>query len=279
MSVSIQDLKALGKQGFIPGPEESEECFLQRVSVAQHFAKEPQNFLQDKRLEPFNVDTLDQLGAYPDWVQQTYSNKKLLPWQAAATWIFESADNVKLSVIQLRNRFRSGSFLGYYRDEILVHEAIHAMRVAFEEPRFEEILAYYYSPKKWRRALGALFRTPNQALFFMGLIVSSLLIQVIAVVWLPFQLFSHLQLVIWLPLIDLVLRGAVLIKDRRLLRKALKKLCKLFPKQHHPFVIALRLKDAEIQKIALASVEDLLIYIKDKSTTSIRWQQILAQFS
>ena len=82
-----------------------------------------------------------------------------------------------------------------------------------------------------------------------------------------------------LPLSYLLLRSIFLIRDYTILKKTYEKLKKLFPKKTNPFCIALRLKDKEIEQFSNNSIEEILVYIKKKSKSSLRWQQILAQFS
>ena len=279
MSLSLENLKQLGESGFIPGPGECEEAFIKRVDLLKTLAHDPHNFFQVEELESLQVNNSKILGAHPHWVQQVYSNKRLLPWQGAAVWILTHSQKIKIPLIQLRKQFRKGKFLGYHRDEVLLHETVHAIRLAFNEPRFEEILAYYHSPKKWRQFFGALFRKPSQALFFLSLIFISLLIQTTSLLWMNWAFLPYIKIVAWLPFIDLAIRMAILIKDHRVLKKALQKLQNLFPKQENLFAIALRLKDSEIQNLAIDPLEKILLYIKEKSLSSIRWQQILAQFS
>ena len=92
----------------------------------------------------------------PDCLPTFYSNRFLMPWQGAATWIEER----KVVSLQLRESFRQGTFWGYNRDEILAHEAVHAARSAFDEPKFEEFFAFMVSEKWWRRALGPIIQRP-----------------------------------------------------------------------------------------------------------------------
>ena len=98
----------------------------------------------------------------------------------------------------------------------------------------------------------------------------------------PFSLSSpflpFIRIVTVIPFVDLTFRFAALIKDRRVLKKALKKLSQIFPNQKSTFPIVLRLKDSEIQKFASQPVEKLLEYLEDEVPKSPRIRQILAQF-
>jgi hypothetical protein len=141
--MSDEELLRLFRRGLIPGPKESEEAFLTRV------ANSPQ--LLHSEWQEVSVKTLPVFGCAIDWMPITYSNRRLAWWEGAATWISDTP------FIQLKNRFQKGKYLGYDRTEILVHEAIHAARIKFNEPQFEEMLAYSLSKKSWKRFLGPLF--------------------------------------------------------------------------------------------------------------------------
>lgn len=108
------------------------------------------------------------------------------------------------------------------------HESLHAVRIGFNEPRFEEVLAYYYSKSRWRRFFGPLFRKPSHALFFISLIFISLIVQTTSLFFLTSPLLPYLKIFALLPLVDLMLRSAILIKDQRLLKKTLKNFRKSF---------------------------------------------------
>ena len=182
-------------------------------------------------------------------------------------------------MIQLRHGFKKGRYLFCDRDEVLRHEAVHAIRLTFNEPRFEEILAYFHSKKKWRRFLGPLFRTPKEALIFVSLIFLSLVLQTASLFFFDSPFLPFIKIAAFLPFADLLVRFIKGIKDQRILRKALLTLKNLFPNQKDPYEIVLRLKDTEIQQLATKPLEELLIYNKEKTFSSLRWQQILAQFS
>ena len=150
-----EELLAYAKRGLIPGPHEDEMAFLERASKAV-----PLNLPEWKEVSSF---TENLYGFAVDWVPCTYSNHKLPFWEGAATWISED----KLPSIQLRRSFKKGKYFGYQRTEVLSPEAIHAARCMFEEPHFEEILAFRTSSSPLRRFLGPLFRKPWESLLFI----------------------------------------------------------------------------------------------------------------
>lgn len=275
-SSSLYGLKKLGEEGIIPGPSESKEQFVKRVDILK---KDPSEFIKGKRCEKWNPDFTKELGAIPRWLSLSYSKRGLSLWQGAALWIFETPDHHKVPLIQLREGFKKGKFLFYSQHEVLLHETLHAIRASFNEPRFEEILAYYHSPSKWRRFLGPLFRKPSHALFFVGCIFTTFIVQASSLFFLSLSFLPYIKFVTLVPIVDLTIRSAILIKDHRTLKKALKKLSKIFPNQNNLFPLLIRLKDSEIQKFAIEPVEKTLEYIeKKKAESSLRWRQILAQF-
>lgn len=138
-----EELLRFFRRGLIPGPAESEESFLARV------INSPQ--LSYTEWQDVSVKTFSLFGCAIDWMPITYSNRRLAWWEGAATWISDTP------FIQLRSGLQKGKYLGYERTEILAHEAIHAARIKFDEPQFEEMLAYSVSKENWKRFLGPLF--------------------------------------------------------------------------------------------------------------------------
>ncbi|MDN3508935.1 MAG: hypothetical protein P0S93_02765 [Candidatus Neptunochlamydia sp.] len=271
-------LKKLGEQGLIPGPHESKEQFVKRIDVLKKVKEDPPKFLKGKAVSRWNPDFHKELGAIPKWLPLTYSNHGLPLWQGAALWIFETPDRKKIPIIQLREGFKKGKFLFYSQSEVLLHETLHAIRVAFNEPRFEEILAYHHSKSKWRRFIGPLFRKPSHAFFFIALIFISLIVQTTSLFFLTSPLLPYVKFVTLLPIMDLTLRTAALIRDQRIVKKALKRLSEIFPNQKEAFSVLIRLKDSEIQKFATEPIEKLLDYVEEEIPKSLRWHQIIAQF-
>lgn len=151
------------RRGLIPGPHESEEAFFKRVESHPRLISPEWD-----KLAPLQSDLC---GFSIDWVPIIYSTKKLLPWEAAVFWVQENQ-----SFIQLRPSLQTKNLFGNSSTEILLHEAVHAAREAFNESTFEEFLAYSVSPSRFKRWLGPLFKRPWEfplftiALFFLPLI-------------------------------------------------------------------------------------------------------------
>ena len=216
--ISDQELLALNKRGLIPGPDEDEAAFLERISP----------FLSSQPIP------IPQLDIAPDWITLTYSNKNLSFFQGAATWI----EN-KHPTIQLRSEFAKGSYLIYHPEEIIAHEAAHACRMAFEEPRFEEIFAYSTSPNRFRRFFGPLFRTTTESTLFLISCLLSLTAPI-------FDSFLPLLL----PLLLLTLFTFRLLHSHHTLNRCLKNIQALTHNPSLTYGAAYRMTDHEIALFA-----------------------------
>jgi hypothetical protein len=144
-------LLELNREGFIPGPGETEEQFLARVERSKKFFDEG-SWIPKPHWDWVDQSLQEIFDFSPRYVPVFYSNRDLRLWQGAAAW----SDGT----VQLREGFRKGSYLGYAREEVLAHEAVHIARAAFQESRYEEFFAYLTSEKKWRRVLGPIVRRP-----------------------------------------------------------------------------------------------------------------------
>lgn len=259
--ISDEELLLLSQRGLIAGPGEKEEAFLERVKaflaphshVGDKISSEEWNSARQRTKELFGVEV--------DWVAGFYSKQDLPLWQGAVTWIEEGS----APLIQLRPTLRHRALLGIYkRNEILAHESIHAARTAFEEPRFEELLAYQTSSSCWRRYFGPLFRSNWETMLFFFSLMLFPLFQ-IALFFLGIDLLWLLPLPFLAPAYFLI---RLIAAQRTFLR-----CCKALQEATtSPLHVLLRLTDDEISQIA-AKKE-----IK-KSKNSLRWRQInLAYF-
>jgi hypothetical protein len=154
-SMSDEELLILNAQGFIPGPSETEELFLSRVK-ATRAAFATGEWIPRPHWDWVRAHLKEIFDFEPHCLPAFYSNRGLSPWQGAASWI----EGGRVTSVQLREALKKGSYLGYTREEILAHEAVHAARSAFEEPKSEEFFAYTASEKAWRRVLGPIVQRP-----------------------------------------------------------------------------------------------------------------------
>lgn len=118
--------------------------------------------LAQMKLYKSSINHLDFSG-----IEIIFSNKGLWPWEGGCLW----EEKGKKPVIQLRTILKKkNNYLGIYsREEILIHEWVHAQRLGYKEPIFEEILAYQTSKFFWRRYFGPLFRNQKEALLLLGM--------------------------------------------------------------------------------------------------------------
>ncbi len=232
------DLKELYYKGFVVGPTESLQAFQERVERVFSYKQTP-SLLKEKL--PFPIVTWEESGSS---FLLFRSNKQLPVWLGALTWIVDA-----IPVLQLPKTKR---FSWISEEELLRHEEVHARRAAFEENRFEEILAYNTSSSPWRKKWGALFRTPRESTIFLALFLLPL-----------FSLWFYL-----LPLSYLFYLTLRLIKNRSYYKKALQEISILFTS---PEKVLECLQDHEI-----------LAFAKGKGETvpknSLRWQQIFLLF-
>lgn len=238
-----EELLAFDRRGLIPGPDETEDLFLQRIGKVPTSCGE--NRISSDAWQEAGLSTDALFGFSPDWIQAYYSNQGLRPWEGAAVWLGD------YPMIQLRSSFQRGSFLKVYkREEVLAHEAAHAARIQFEEPRFEELFAYRTSKSTWRKLFGPLFRNPQETLLFL----SSTGISMVG------SLFIN-ELLSLLPIALLFFFSVRLLKTYSTFSQALRRASLAF---------LFRLTDKEIAFFAHASEEQIHHYRQQQ--TSLRWR-------
>lgn len=282
-----EDLLSYNIRGFLPGPEEKEEDFLKRVSSLEELSGDPQKFFSGSSPFPTEdrvrrhhwdlkrTDLKKIFQVSPDWLFAFYHNKKLPFWQAGATWIVEDpSKNVKLALLQFRKGLKKGSYLGLYAlDEILAHEAVHAVRMAYNEPIFEEHLAYLTSSSTIRRIFGSLFQKPVEFillfLFMSGICFGIFTDSVWTEAYTLFRVsYSLLLGLISISLVRLGFRHFRFIN-------AYKKLQKITT---DPFAVLLRLTDKEILHFSKISVDEMKKTIHEEKEKSLRWRVIYLAF-
>lgn len=275
-------LKKLNDLGFIPGPNESDEMFLNRVNFVQALGRDPHSLLKGEKMNPLEWEPtllkLQEVFSFsPNWMVAYYSNENLSFWQGAATWLYESTNKIKFPLIQLKTNFKKGRFLFYSRDEVLLHESLHAIRIAFEESKYEEIFAYSFSEKKWRSFFGPLFRETKHATVFLLTFLISIISHIFSLFFLSSSLLYLFTFLSFLPGLYFLFRLGSLIYDQWILKKALKKIQSLFPKNRHPLSVAFRLTDQEIRAFAKKNIADLKMYMSQQMTSSLRWRALYTE--
>ncbi len=176
--MAAAEIKKLFKDGFIPGPGETLEQFEARVSYNQNLSKELE--IESSPLLEEIAPTTEQLFGFSLKNRPVlFSNEKMGLFHGGCAWIFQKDEKSPLAAFfQLRRSLKSNkSLFGLYsREEILTHEALHIARMAFEEPKYEEILAYQTSNSGFRRIFGPLFRKPFETILLLLLLFLSLVV-------------------------------------------------------------------------------------------------------
>lgn len=242
------DLKIRNKKGFLVAPHETQELFQNRCNF---LGKSTELIKTCERLKFRNVEkhpplVYEDLDLEVDWVLIGQSSKGLPFWEAAATWMIKE-DDITLPLLQFKKRSKNVD------SEIVKHELIHIARSSFEEPIYEEFLAYATSKSKWRRLFGPVFRSSKESLVF---VVLALLPSFTPWLLIPITGYS-----IWL-LVRLMIH-------QRIFQKALVNLSAFFHTRS-PLKIAIRLTDEEIKLFSEAF--NIQAYISNQNC--LRWEQI-----
>lgn len=298
MTTNISDSQLLefNKQGFIPGPNEQSYHFLSRVKDSLHFANNIDEYLENsKELFPFRsedkIPAPEKESAFhackhlfdmtPNWVPAFYNNHDLSIWHGGSSWIPETNDRSPVIFFQLRKAFRSSpNYLWIYqRDEILSHEAVHVGRMAFDEPEFEEILAYRTSKSSLRRKLGPIVQSPDEAMAFALIITFIVALDYFLLFTQKFALYAS---VMWLKLIPvfMILYGLWRVWQlHRVFEKCLDNLEALLSSKDKANAVIYRLTDKEIHRFSETLPPTILQYAHEEKSKSLRWRLLnLAYF-
>lgn len=250
----------LNQRGLIPGPHESESQFLRRVECC------PSSSCLTTVAALYRVREI--FHCRPDWVEVSVHSKGLHFWEGAATWIEEDPGGVRRCHIVVKNSFLSRL---YPKEEIIAHEMVHAIRIMFDESRFEEILAYRTSRNAFRRYWGPVCGGSKEtAVFLTSLIVWWC--SWMAEIFLDIEAGS--RFFVFLPCMVLAWGIIRLIRSQRLFTTALELLEKAVGKPGKAVAVALGLTDAEIALFARMSSEEIRAFAGRQKEQSIRWKQL-----
>lgn len=290
MQLTNKDLIDLSRKGFIPGPEETEERFIQRVEACQTFQKQlieescdlpfsAQEQIPQKHLDE-GLDRVEILyHIRPQWVPAFYSNKWLAPWHGASAWVIELEDQESpVTLIQLRRRFHNYKRnLGLYeRHELLAHEYCHAGRMAYNEPVFEEFFSYEVSSHPFRKRWGPLVRSTKEVWIFLFTLFCTVLAPLVTI---HFEFLQGIQpLISCTPLLLTLYAIKRLWRCHHQLKLCLNRLRKLLVNPEHSLACAYRMTDEEIHFFSTASEETAQQYIEKQREKELRWKLICLCF-
>ena len=256
------------QKGFIPGPDEEKKAYEKRIEALNHFFSYPpediDHFLTDTDWINTQKKLIHLYDISPDWIVAHYSDQNLSFFQGAATWITEK-EGLRIPLIQMKEKFEKGKLLWLYsRDEVLSHEAVHAARMQFDEPYFEEIFAYKTSSKLWRRFLGPIFQRPWEATVFIVLLLLPIAYEIAQFFPINIESYSWLR---FLPLYFFVVLFLRLTFLQSILFCACLRVKKNLKDPAKKWAVLFRLTDREIFQLCFR--KNLAKFIKGQK--SLRW--------
>jgi hypothetical protein len=290
ISITDDELLRYNELGLIPGPEEHADdfekraryCLGLRVSFDSKLSDNAP-FTQENRAsdallqEAFHI-TQPLYGIKPDWIPVFFSNYKLAPWHGGCAWIFQETEKTPTGAFfQLRSAFKSSTtYLGLYkRQELIAHELSHVGRMMYEEPRFEEVLAYRSDSSGLRRYLGPIMQSSFESAMFVLLLFIIIIIDFFLSASLNPATYENVR---WLKLVPL---GMILYALGRLYRKqsqfskCLKQLQEVFKgNQDQAQAVIYRLTDDEIIDFAKKKPQEIEDFSKHAKENSLRWHVI-----
>lgn len=281
----------MNQLGLIPGPQETEEEFVQRAAycldlknqIPQMLTNELPFFIPEdinntnKILEKNCEKTRYIYDIYPSWVPLFFSNYKLPFWQGGCAWIFQqNQDSPTAAFFQLRQNLRkSKKYLGIYdRDELITHELSHVGRMKFEEPKFEEILSYRSSKSCFRRFFGPIVQSSYESTIFVLLLLLVVAIDFFALLN-GYKDPTYLSLISRLLIISLLSYGIVrLFWRQNQFKSCLRNLRKTLLNIHLADAVIYRLTDEEIITFGHQTPDDIKRYAEEQKNQSLRWRVI-----
>jgi hypothetical protein len=257
----MHNLISLNNRGIFPGPNEQRDHFFKRALGANSL------------IPSENLKSIQEIfDASPDWVMIEETRKGLLPWEGAASWIEDHGDGVRSVSIQIKSSYVSRL---YPKDEILSHELVHAMRLMFEENRFEEILAYRTSKNRFRRFFGPLFSRPRETTAFVVWTFFSWLLYCSEAL---FDFSFGGEYLIWTPLLGLSGMVWRLIGSQKIFNLALQHLSQAIRESSKALAVALRLSDREIGQFAKSSPDEIRDFASKQKDQSLRWDLLFSAY-
>lgn len=274
------------RQGLIPGPDETLSDFEKRVHYCLGLKETlgQQLSLPEKIDNPLATQLMHEVAPITDklfdmtpaWAPIIFSNEKLAPWHGGCAWIYQLTDETPTGAFfQLRKAFASKTrFLGLYdRKELIAHESAHVGRMMFQEPKFEEFLAYR-TGSRFRQWFGPIIQSPWESIIFLLVLFFTVTIELGALVWGSPELYYS---VTWMKILPLLLIGGGLLRlwlRHRQFNHCLKKLQMTLNDDHKANAVIYRLQDIEIAAFGKMNSEEVRKYATLQTDESLRWQVI-----
>ena len=274
---------AWNKLGFIPGDQESENEYKERVEFGLRLTEHLTEMVAElpfhaddqaskEILQPAMNQCSDLFGIMPTWVPVFFNNYRLTPWQGGCAWIFQLNEKTPTSAfLQLRSQFKKQpTYLGlYHRNELLGHELVHTGRMMYHEPNFEEILAYQTSSSRWRRFFGPIFESHKESLLFVLLLGLNIINHAVSINFAQVSYFWSFGLE--LCVLGLVLFALIRLCFRhRQFNRCLEKLEQVYQSKKIAKHVIYRLKDREIKLFGSSSLAEIHSY--QSTNPTFRWK-------
>lgn len=277
-----KQLLELNSNGLIPGPDEEEKEFLARVNYSLTLKDHLPftSFYPTQTIADVVLNSLEKTKQFfdiqPYWVPVQVNNYQLRPWHGGAAWIFQETEDHPVSAfIQFRKVFNfKKKYLGIYEfKELIDHELAHVGRMMFEEPKFEEILAYRTSTSWFRRFFGPIIQSSSESMLFMLSLFIIMFFDFFLIMYNPenYMYYNFLKII---PLGVVVFGVVRLCSRQRTYNKTLNKLKKIAKSEDVAEAVIYRLKDAEIERFSKLSPQTILDIITEEKDNSLRFRVI-----
>ena len=291
--LSDEDLLRYNREGLIPGPGETEPAFQVRAEYALHlkeeFAKRPadQNpfTAQEAGPEVFIQEvypvTKRLFDIAPTWIPLFISNYKLSPWHGGCAWIFKLDEHAPTAAFfQLRKAFKSSErYLAMYsRKELIAHELAHVGRMSFEEPRYEELIAYRSAQSGFRRWFSPIVQSSMESALFVTVVGGLFLLDFF---FLTSDAYTYYLKAMWLKLIPVAMILFALWrlqKKHRHFNACRQNLVSLLKEERKADAVIYRLSDAEIEAFAAMPPQEIGAYCAEQKALSLRWRLLATAY-
>lgn len=257
---SDQELLKINSLGIIPGPQETLEAFYNRLDHIR-------SFLACKHCSA--LDFLKNVyDVFPSWVDIEESNEALAPWFLGMTEVSE--DHFLCSV----RKKGAWQYRFCRQEEVIAHELIHASRMEFNEPIFEEFFAYWHSKSYLRRMFGPVFRCPKEVYYLLTGFSANFAVDIGSLFFNFVFLSCIVKSLLFTYLIFLTSRYVI---SKRIFFSCYNKLLSIVGTSAK--AVLFRLSDMEIKQFARLSHSEITRFIANKAKSDLRFYIIqLAYF-
>lgn len=290
---SLAQLLEWNSLGLVPGPDETLDAFAERATRCLTLKQQVIGDLQEQLpfveaelsdesvLSRAESTTRELFDVYPSWIPLFFSNYQLLPWHGGCAWIFQTDINSpKMAFFQLRKAFAAhDTYLGlYHKDELVAHEIAHVGRMAFEEPKYEELIAYQSSQSSFRRWVGPLLQSAYEALVLLGLVLLCVIVDLFTLV---FAYPGAFTAALWWKLLPLGYLSYLFVRlalRQKTFRRCKERLKEATGNTHAAQAVLFRLTDKEVARFASLPPEQIRTEAQTAATQSPRWKVIAAAY-